>query len=578
MGSITILSSLNIKKSIKKHLIAIIVLLIYFSPFFIGDSRHLVHDNLDSNIVWYSNLVKSGELYSSNDTDINIALGSIPRGCYPSEFYIPVQLFNTFKPYTAYAINFILIHVIAYIGFYLLISRFILKDKGQEAIMLALAFSLVPFWPSAGLSIAGQPLILYCLLMLLYNQKSTFYFIPFIFVPLYCSFYFSGIYFFPIYGIIILNYIYRERRIPFIPIIALIVFYSIGVLMEYRLILMEYSHNFQDHRQLFVKNEFAFGHWGLIRETLYVLFYGQYHMQGLQLFFAPVILIFVIFRISKINRVMIFLFSFCLFYSFLYIIPNYGPIRRFEFFNDMNLRWIVILPIFWYLLLAFTINNMNVTNQFYSRKIKQLILVFVIFNNLLFIFPINLKGVFNYLENPFLYTYFENKKFTHRTFNEFYRIDEFESLEKQIRFDKNKYSIAISSLGSDSAFRFVPEILQYNDFKTLDAYFYYFSIERKNLIFDITKNELLKSKNESLKRRNFYDYFVNWGSRCYFYSDDLNNNYDTIFSLSYNFELLKKSNCEYIFSPIPIEIEELRLIYYSPSNEKINRMYLYKLE
>lgn len=546
------------------HWLAILVLLIYFSPFIFTESRHLIHDNLDSNVVWYSNLAKSGALFGSNDINIDMALGGIPRGCYPSEFNFNVLFYFIFPPNWAYAFNFILIHIIAYIGFYLLVFNYITIRQQFLSQSLALAFALIPFWPSAGLSIAGQPLLFYIVLKFYEGDISWRNIIILLLLPFYSSFYFSGFYLAPLFFVIILYFTKKERRVRWKPVLLIGTYFIIGILIEYRLFMMEFFNDFNDHRETFSGNPILLGHLGMIKETTNIFINGQYHMQGLQFLFAPILLLFLVIGIFKPPRIMFFILATGFVYTILFVLPNYGPFSKIGFFQGINLRWIVILPLIWYIVLAYCLNSIK-----YKGRARNLLQTFflglIIINSMFFVkFPLY-SNFYSNLENPFYYSYINTESKGHSSFREFYRKDEINELKRFLSLGNGKYSIVIANLGNDNEMRFVPEVLQYNGIRTLDAYFFYFPVERKKLIFEITKDELKKDQKLNT-------YFSNWGSRCYFYSKDIQDNHKVIDDLDYDFKLLKRSGCNSVFSDRPILIKELDLI----ANQ--GQYYLYRLK
>jgi hypothetical protein len=97
-------------------IVALFILGVYLSPniFFQNEAHFLIHDNLDSNVVWYKNLIESGTLFDSNQSIVPNSLGGLPRGCYPSEFNVIILLFWIFPPLMAYNLNIILLHVVAF--------------------------------------------------------------------------------------------------------------------------------------------------------------------------------------------------------------------------------------------------------------------------------------------------------------------------------------------------------------------------------------------------------------------------------------------------------------------------------
>jgi hypothetical protein len=58
---------LNKLKSNMFEWLSIFSLFVFFSPLFFypQKSKFLVHDNLNSNVVWHYNLAKSGKMFSS---------------------------------------------------------------------------------------------------------------------------------------------------------------------------------------------------------------------------------------------------------------------------------------------------------------------------------------------------------------------------------------------------------------------------------------------------------------------------------------------------------------------------------
>jgi hypothetical protein len=113
---------------------ALIIIALYLTPFYLlGESTPtLVHDNLDSNVVWFKVLAESGQLFGPMDATIPQVMNGIPRNSFGSEFNVIQWFYLFFEPYTAYIINLTLMHFIAFIGMYLLLTRRILPDEGSK--------------------------------------------------------------------------------------------------------------------------------------------------------------------------------------------------------------------------------------------------------------------------------------------------------------------------------------------------------------------------------------------------------------------------------------------------------------
>src|SRR5699024_1087401 len=87
--------------------IACLVIFAYLLPYYIlGEDTHIrVHDNLDSNIVWYKMLSESGQIFTWKDTLLPNAINGLPRSALPSPFDAVVWLYVLFEPMTAYTIS-----------------------------------------------------------------------------------------------------------------------------------------------------------------------------------------------------------------------------------------------------------------------------------------------------------------------------------------------------------------------------------------------------------------------------------------------------------------------------------------
>lgn len=156
--------------------VAWVVIAIWVAPYFLlGEEAHMrVHDNLDSNIAWYKVLKESGKLFAPADASIpQIMNGELTRNAFYSEFYAIIALFMVFPPMIAYGLSQFITRSLAFLGMYLLLEKYILKDKLPFIqIGVALLFALTPYWPSGMLSILGMPLALWAFLNIRNGEKS----------------------------------------------------------------------------------------------------------------------------------------------------------------------------------------------------------------------------------------------------------------------------------------------------------------------------------------------------------------------------------------------------------------------
>ena len=254
------------------------------SPFILlgEDSPVLIHDNLDSNLVWHTTLVQSDKILGSMDSTIPQVMNGLPRNTLGSEFSFILFLFYIFPPFTAYALNLTFMHFIAFFGMYLLLTRHIVKEKENNfiAVGAALCFALLPFWPFGGLSIAGMPFALYAFLNIRNRDSSYKDWLIICILPLYSSLPLSFFFFLTAVGVLWLIDFIRKKdaNLHFLGAICLMT--GIFLLVEYRLVYgMFFDSSYVPHRV-----EFGPSGDGLIKCIITAgdnFIFGQYHAVSL---------------------------------------------------------------------------------------------------------------------------------------------------------------------------------------------------------------------------------------------------------------------------------------------------------
>ncbi|MGV3467258.1 MAG: DUF6044 family protein [Heyndrickxia sp.] len=94
-------------------------------------------------------LNSSGQLFGSINAYIpQIINGKLSRNAYYSEYYGIDELFYYFSPLIAYGLNEAISRFIAFLGMYLLLKKYVIKQKshGVIRVIAALSFALTPFW------------------------------------------------------------------------------------------------------------------------------------------------------------------------------------------------------------------------------------------------------------------------------------------------------------------------------------------------------------------------------------------------------------------------------------------------
>ncbi|MDY7044692.1 DUF6044 family protein [Virgibacillus sp. M23] len=527
--------------------IACLVIVTYLMPYYIlGEDTHIrVHDNLDSNIVWYHLLAESGQIFSLTDTTFPNIINGLPRSSLPSGLDAMVWLYTMFEPMTAYSIGQTIMRFVAFFGMYLLLKHFTSFGRKIPIITVgsSLGFALLPYWPSGMLSIAGLPLALFLFLSIRKYGKATpwYYWLTLLLIPFLSSFVLTFVFFLTIMGLIwLIDWIrLKQFHWPFFGAIAAMT--SIYVLKNYLLITsMFFSSGFTSHR-----DALNLGHNSLQRSvelSFENFLYGHTHdMAQHYWIIIPVIgFAFIIAGYRSIKPTwllgLFFInFSLSIWYAFWYwegwrvvkdnfMIANTFNFARIHFFD----------PAIWYICFALALAII-----WKHLRFGRFIAVFLIIAQCgLVLFPLNEESKYNSIGTP--------------TFKEFYSEELF--TEIQLYIGKNLEDYRVVSIGMH------PTIAQYNGFYTLDTYNNSFPLGYKQAFRRIIADEL--EKNPVLE-----NYFDTWGGRLYMYVAEHGENYlytknrnDLIEDLDINTKALKDLGGEYILAAVPINnAEELHL-------------------
>lgn len=573
----------KVVKHLKKNKLLYIgfsIVFIYLLPYFLlgENSFILIHDNLDSNVTWYKILAESGKYFSSLDSTILNLIDGLPRNVLGSELFVVRLLYLVFTPFQSYVINQIIMRVIAYIGMILILDMYLEKEKRYISYGVAVCFALLPFWPSAGLSIAGQPLLLWAFLQIRKNGGKWIQWIILPLVAMYSSLVLASSFFLFAVGIIWLRDLFKYKRFNPKFFFALVFTGLCYLVIEYRLVYsMFLGSDYVSHRTewqlsvLKLKN--------CIDRTIENFTSGQYQAASLHKYFinATVIISFIImFLRKKINKKILGTLIILGFISILYGFWEFeglanikDSISIFATFRFSRFNW--LQATIWHLLFAacLVIITKYITDKIKGEngeKVSKVIVFIMIAGQIIFAFY---KSDFN---TEFMKNY--------PTYKEFYAEDLMNEIKEFIGKEQSSYRIV--SVGLE------PAIAQYNGFYTLDGYLPNYPLEYKHKFRKIIENEL--NKNEDAQ-----GYYDRWGSKFFVFPSSIftefrknNNNFiitkDSkleLNSLQLNVDALKEMKCSYIMSALPInnvEKNSLELLNVFESDDSIWKIYLYELK
>ncbi len=511
----------------------LVLVLCYLLPLiWFGEQAHIrIHDNLDSNVVWYKNLVESGSVHAGlQDTVPNLVGGNVSRNAFVSEWTGIVWLYEWFTPYTAYVISQTLIRIFAFLGLYFLLRDHLKLQLPRAVIMfVAVLFAWTPVWPSGMLSTLGMPLLLWAYLNLWQKQRTGWSLLTLALVPFYSSFVLGIVFFLALLALFGLYREWRQKSFHALFWTAFGAQVLLYLLIEYRLV---YSMLWES--DVTSRDQFDIGHngfWRTIRLFFKQFVLGHTHAEAAQtpilLFLILGVFVVAVYRKDSTARwlkqglmllVGLSLWYACWFYT------GWQPLKeRIHVMQTFNFaRFHFIEPMLWYILFALAMDWL------WRRSRQRLVLVAVL-----------LQAVVLLIWNPEII--YRNQP----SFSEFYAVRQFAQIQSYIGKPIDTYQVV--SLGLH------PAITQYNDFRTLDGYVNFYPLTYKQKFRTIIKGELNKSP--ELKH-----YFDDWGNRVYIYSAELGKNYDytktnqqPVRHLDINVRQLKQMGGAYLLSAVPIE-------------------------
>lgn len=556
------------------------VLLIYLFPtlFLQEDAIIKVRDSLDGCFVFRNIIAQSGVLFNfSVDAKVDNMMNGISLTSMPSVLNIPTWLFYFFKPLTAILINFVLVHIIAFIGMYMMLKNHIIKREEDLYIVsiVALCFSVLPFFYSFGLCSAGIPLLFNSLFNLSkYKGRLSDYLIIFIF-PFYSALVLVGVFFLIGFSLFFIVISVKDKKINYPLGVSLFLVGVIYLIVEYRLVYsLLIDSDFVSHRTELCNASIYT--WDECLESMFRSFmYGFWQAPSLQyyyvLFVIPLGIIAGILKKEYTLLKLFLLILMCLlFFSFMHGFwywKGLEPLReKMHVFKSFDWRRFYFLQApFLYIL--FAIGLLMISKVKWGKYLVVLIFMLQLRHILLyyenFEFNLNVKKALGYKTEGY-YSY-----------KEFYGEKLFAQIKKDIKRPQQDYRVVCVGLH--------PAIANYSGFYTLDSYQDNYPLAYKHQFRKIMEKELEKADNIKF-------YFDCWASICYFMPAELNKDADgnvsyyksttmKIQNLEMNTEAFKSMGGEYLLSAVEIiNFKDNNLTFIKEYNHDDSawKIYLYK--
>lgn len=546
---------------------AAIISLIYFFWILLGeDSFVLVHDNLDSELVYILQLIRSDNVLGLDlGVEVPGIMNGIRRSFFRSGLNITFLIFHFLSPFKAYVVNHAVVHLIGYFGMYHFLKRFFQCLNVEVILALSFIYGTLSYYSVPyGISISGLPLIFLAFFNILQNNLSIVNWIIIIVFPFYSFLPVTLPFVFPVLIIFYFIYLYsaysRPNSIAFFT--ALLLFVFINLVVEFNLLFSTFSSDIVSHR-----TEFSFNSVSLIFESLMNSFNGTpYHAGSMWLW--PILLAVLFAKLLNVelsteSRILIvFLFFIFSFWPIVDVVNLYfgkhlGLLKSIEY-----KRFLFLTPMFLLVLLGSVLEKFDFSK--FSHKFFSILLILM-------------TAAGSFRNNPELtenIKIFLNKG-TGPTFKSFFAEKQFKEIRDYIQERKVIQDFNVISIGLH------PSIAQYNGFKTLDSYQNNYSLEYKHEFRFIIERELEKSEY-------LMDYFDNWGSRCYAFSSELLLNFPNkresmgkvIAVPDFNWDRFKNMNGKFILSSCEMDTSQspnVKLLKSFESIESYWKIWLYEV-
>ena len=170
----------------------ILVALAFVIPYVILDGNCYIrlHDTLEAEWEWLKLLVDSHTAFRYNTGwTLPQIMNGQPRNVYPAGWSINVLLVFLLGSYKAYIASSLLMRIIGFAGMVLLLRDYFIKQPENRYIILicALTFRVLSVFIPFGLSVMGQPIMLWVFLNLQARVRLKLSYLILIFFPCYCS-------------------------------------------------------------------------------------------------------------------------------------------------------------------------------------------------------------------------------------------------------------------------------------------------------------------------------------------------------------------------------------------------------
>ncbi len=531
----------------------------YLFWIYLGENSYVVvFDNLDHEFIFIKQLIESGNVLGFRlDENIIGSMNGIPRAFYRTGLSFTFVLFSVFPDIYAYIIQHYIVHLIGFVGMFFLMKRYFIKDNNLLIFLIAICWGFLDYHHiQYGISISGQPILLFAFLNLLHRDSKWYNWVIICLFP-FCSFMpFTLPFFIPILVLIaVRHYIYVDKRISYPFIIGIISIFCINLAIEFPLVYQKFFSDLVSHRTINTLRYFEIditkkSIFGIIYETIRRIYLfgtfestkGMQHLGNIQIKFILIAFLSLLYNKKFLRKTLplVVLIVGIVLWDFL----GASTLKAIGVINDFSFRVnraSFLLSFLWILLLVMILKELSWKNAFnknFSIVIISFIFFFIVFDN-------GKNG--GELVTNIKKTIRKNSDSNLPTFKQYYSTHLYDKVKEYVGDDEiKKYNFLVVGL--------FPNVAHYNGIKTLGAY-------QNNYLLSYKKEYKKIIQPELDKNPYFTHVFEDYGHTCFIpyliekkRSEILKKtNENKIEKLDLNLEQAKKMGGKYLVSYVPIE-------------------------
>jgi len=479
--------------------IILIVVIVYVLPLFVLGSNSYIrlHDTLEGEWIWLKILADAHMALNFHaNAIVPQVMNGLPRNFYPTGLSLNMFLVAFLGPQKAYIFSSLLLRLFGFFGMALLLRNyFIPEDENRYIVLLcSLSFCVLSAFTPFGISVLGQPLLLWAFLNLHHNHRKALSYSIILLFPFYTSIVWLAIPIAVLLGVVGFYFLYKSALSKHY-VIGLVALTLMFALVNFQMISATLSKSaFVSHRLAY--NLYMFEKPSLTQalgDSFLLFFTTHYHIA---IFITSVSFIAFSLTVNKSEPLLMAILGsiilICFFQGF-YSYPEYWLSDKIALMKSFRFnRFSILLPMLWFLGFAIALTKMRA-----SAVLKPFVLPFL----LLQIFQA-LAGNDEVLHNYRMLT--GHQKFP--GFENYIATNQFDEIKGYIGQPVNTYRVA--SLGIS------PSVAQYNGLYTLDGLMSVYDLHYKENFRNVFAGEISKSDDIA-------QYYDGWGNRCYIFSSEL---------------------------------------------------------